>query len=324
MLPYAKDYMGIILMGTTFQSISFGMNNFIRAEGNPKKAMATMLIGTILNVILAPIFIFGFGWGIKGAALATVIAQAVSAAWVLSHFLGGKSFLKIHVKNLKLQPAIIGKITALGVAPFAMQLAAGLLNIILNRSLVLYGGDIAISAMGAVSSIMTLIMMPIFGINQGVQPIVGYNYGAKKFDRVKETLKYGIAAATVVVTLGFIVTRLFPEQLIAIFNNKDKELIAFGSHAISVFLIFLPIIGFQIIGASYFQAVGKPKQAMILSLSRQVLILIPALLILPRFFHIQGVLMAGPLADLISSIITATWLLVELKHLDEKHQESYA
>lgn len=321
-LPFARDYMRIILLGTLFQSLSFGMNSFIRAEGNPRKAMGTMLIGAVVNAILAPIFIFGFGWGMKGAGLATVLAQGVSAAWVLSHFFGGKSVLKIHMKNLKLRKEIVARTFAIGVAPFAMQMAASLLNVILNKSLVQYGGDIAVSAMGAVSSIMMLIMMPIFGINQGVQPIIGYNYGAKKFDRVKEALKLGMIAATAITTLGFIATRLFPELLLAIFNSKDTALIAFGSHAMSVFLIFLPLIGFQVIGTSYFQATGKPKQAMILSLSRQVLILIPALLILPRFFQMQGVLISGPIADLGSSIITAVWLLAELKQLHEKHQEN--
>lgn len=320
-LPYARDYMGIILLGTIFQSLSFGMNSFIRAEGNPRKAMATMLIGAVLNAILAPIFIFGFKWGMKGAALATIISQAVSATWVLSHFLGGKSFLKLHMKNMKLQPGIVEKIVAIGVAPFAMQIAASLLNIILNKSLVQYGGDIAVSGMGAVGSIMALIMMPIFGINQGVQPIIGYNYGARKFDRVKQALKSGVIAASAVTTLGFIMTRVFPAQLISVFNSQDKQLIAFGSYAMGIFLICLPIIGFQVIGTSYFQAVGKPKQAMVLSLSRQVLILIPALLILPHFFKMEGVLVSGPLSDLVSSIITGLWLLAELKNLNRKQQK---
>lgn len=322
-LPYAKEYMQVILWGTVFQSIGFGMNNFIRAEGNPKVAMGTMLIGALLNTALDPLFIFVFDWGIRGAALATIISQGVSAVWVLYHFLGGRSTLKLRLQNLRLDFSTIEKILALGSAPFAMQLAASLLNVVMNKSLTTYGGDIAISSMGVVTSIMTLIMMPIFGINQGVQPIIGYNYGAKKFDRVKEALKLGITGATAIVIIGFIAVRLFPQQMVASFNRQDTELIAFGTRALKIYLAFLPIIGFQIISASYFQAVGKPKQAAFLSLSRQVLILIPAVLILPRFFGVDGILMAGPLADLTSSILTGIWITTELKHLGRQHQEGF-
>jgi putative MATE family efflux protein len=319
-LPYAREYMRIILFGAIFQSVGMGMNNFIRSEGNPKIAMITMLIGAILNTILDPLFIFVFNWGIAGAAYATILSQAVSAAWVLYHFLYGKGILKLYVRNFKLKLNVIGKIVAIGAAPFLMQFAASILNAIMNRSLSIYGGDVAVSGMSAVMSITMLFLMPIFGINQGVQPIIGYNYGAHKYDRVKEALKLGIFAATTLVIFGFIITRLFSTQLISIFNAKDPELIAFGAHALRVFLIFMPIIGFQIVSANYFQAVGKPMQAGLLSLSRQVLILIPAMLILPGYFGLEGVLYAGPLADLVSSVITGLFLFYELRHLDDKHQ----
>ncbi|MFZ7119591.1 MAG: MATE family efflux transporter [Eubacteriaceae bacterium] len=314
-IPYAHDYLQIILLGAVFQSIGMGMNNFIRSEGNPRIAMYTMLIGAVLNTLLDPLFIFVFKWGIGGAATATIISQAVSALWVMHYFFSGKSLLKIHKENLKLKLNIVLNIISIGIAPFAMQLAASLLNIIMNNSLVIYGGDIAVSGMGVVMSLMTLILMPIFGINQGSQPIIGYNYGAEQYNRVKETLKLAIFAATSIVVVGFLVTRFFPAQLISMFNSKDQELINFGTYAIKIFLIFMPIIGFQIVSANYFQAVGKAKHATFLSLSRQVLILIPALLILPKYFGLQGVLMAGPLADLISSIITALFLYFEMKKL---------
>lgn len=321
-LPYAKEYLTIILMGTAIQTLGFGMNNFIRAEGNPKIAMFTMLIGAIMNTVLDPIFIFIFGWGIKGAAIATVLSQVASTAWVLHHFLSGGSTLKLHVKNLKLHSPIVGRIIALGMAPFLMQLAASVLNAIMNKSLNIYGGDIAVSGMGVVNSITMLILMPVFGINQGAQPIIGYNYGAHKFDRVKSALKMAILAATAITCIGFFLTRLFPSQLVGMFNRTDEELLDFGIGAIRMFLIFLPIIGFQIVSANYFQAVGKPRHAAFLSLSRQVLILIPALLILPRFFGLDGLLMAGPAADLTSSIITGIFLANELKHLDARHEET--
>jgi len=321
-LPYARDYLTIILWGTVFMTVSFGMNNFIRAEGNPKIAMFTMLIGAILNIILDPIFIFVFNWGIKGAALATIIAQMVSTTWVLSYFLSGKSTLNLRSQNLKLQFPTAKKIAAIGSAPFAMQLAASLLNVIMNNSLNFYGGDVAVAGVGIINSILTLNLMPIFGINQGAQPIIGFNYGAQKFDRVKEGLKLAIIAATLVVTLGFLATRLFPQQFIALFNRDDPELIAFGAEAIRIFFFFLPIIGFQIVSASYFQAVGKPKKAMFLTLSRQVLLFIPLLLILPRFLGLKGILYAAPISDIGSSLLTGLWLLMEIKSLNKQHESS--
>lgn len=319
-MPYAKTFNSIILLGAVLQTVGFGMNNFIRSEGNPKIAMFTMLIGAILNIILNPLFIFVFHMGIAGSAIATVISQGVSAMWVLYYFIWGKSMLKLHVRNFKLKLNIVSKIVILGAAPFLMQLAASVLNAIMNNSLITYGGDVAVSAMSAVMSITMLFLMPTFGINQGVQPIIGYNYGAQKYDRVKEALKLAIFAATVLVIIGFAVTHLFSQQLMAMFNSEDTELIAIGSHAMKIFLIFMPVIGFQIVSSNYFQAVGKPLQASLLSLSRQVLILIPAMLILPRYFGLDGVLYAGPLSDLVSSVITGLFLYFELKHLDKKHQ----
>ena len=319
-MPYAKTFNSIILLGAVLQAVGFGMNNFIRSEGNPKIAMFTMLIGAILNIILNPLFIFIFHMGIAGSAIATVISQGVSAIWVLYYFIWGKSMLKLHVRNLKLKLNIVSKIVTLGAAPFLMQLAASIFNAIMNNSLITYGGDVAVSAMSAVMSITMLFLMPTFGINQGVQPIIGYNYGAQKYDRVKEALKLAIFAATAIVIVGFAVTHLFAQQLMAMFNSKDTELISIGAHAMKIFLIFMPVIGFQIVASNYFQAVGKPLQASLLSLSRQVLILIPAMLILPRYFGLNGVLYAGPLSDLISSMITGLFLFYELKHLDKKHQ----
>lgn len=321
-MPYARDYLQIILIGGVFQSIGMGMNNFIRSEGNPKIAMYTMLIGALINTVLDPIFIFVFHWGMKGAAFATILAQLVSAIWVFMYFLQGKSLLKIRHKNLILKSSVVNGIVALGLAPFAMQIAASVQNLIMNTSLVSYGGDIAISGMGVVNSIITLMIMPLFGINQGVQPIIGYNYGAKKYDRVKEAYKLAVIFATVIVVIGWIVTRLFPEQLVYLFNSKDEELISFGTMAIKRFMMFLPVVGFQIISSNYFQAIGKPTHSALLGLSRQVLILIPALIILPKFFGIEGVLSAGPLADIVSTVITGIFIFIEMKRLDSSHEST--
>ncbi|MGI6712880.1 MAG: MATE family efflux transporter [Bacillota bacterium] len=320
-LPYAKEYLGIVLYGTVIMMLGFGMNNFLRAEGKPKKAMITMLIGSFSNIILSPILISFLGWGMKGAGIATVISQSISATWIVAHFALGKGELKIRRRNLKLNPAFVWTIMYFGLSPFTIQIAQSLLSAFMNTSLRTYGGDLAISGMGIVITLVSLIMMPIIGINTGVQPLIGYNFGAQKYDRVKQFLKYSIIVATALATFGFIITRLFPTELISMFNSKDKELITFGSRALLIFLIFLPMIGFQIVGSGYFQAVGKPIHAMILSLSRQVLILIPSLLILPRFFGLDGIIASGPVADLISTIITGTWLFMDMKNLNGKKQE---
>ncbi|WP_105616543.1 MATE family efflux transporter [Vallitalea okinawensis] len=320
-LPLARDYLRIILIGSIFQCIGFGMNGFIRGEGNPMIAMLTMVIGAVANIILDPIFIFVLDMGIAGAALATITAQAISSIWVLYYFFGGKSLLNIHKKNFRLDWSVVLRIFAIGSAPFSMQLAASGVTAIFNIQLGNFGGDTAIAAFGIINSIAMLILMPIFGINQGSQPIIGYNYGAKQYDRVKKTLLLAILAATGIVLIGFVIVELFSTGLISMFNSKDAELIRIGSQGMRIFLIMLPIIGFQIVSSNYFQAVGKAARAMFLSLSRQVLFLIPAILILPRFFELQGLWMAGPLADLLSSVLTGAFLIYELRHLDSKHQE---
>lgn len=321
-LPYATDYLEIILIGGVFQSVGMGMNNFIRSEGNPKIAMYTMLIGAAINTVFDPIFIFVFRWGMKGAALATIMSQAVSAIWVLAYFMRGKSLLRLSLKYMKLKAAYVIKIITLGFAPFTMQLASSALNFIMNKKLGTYGGDVAISGMGIVNSITTLMIMPIFGINQGVQPIIGYNYGAKKYGRVKQAYRSAVIFATVIVVFGWLMTRLFPQQLVYLFNNDDQQLISFGVKALKRFLMFLPIIGFQIVSSNYFQAVGKPNQSALLGLSRQVLILIPALIILPNFFGLDGVISAGPLADITSSFLTGIFIILEMRKLDHLQKEA--
>lgn len=321
-LPYARDYIRIILLGTVFGSIGFGMNSFIQAEGNPRMAMATMILSAVVNAVLAPIFIFLLKWGMTGAGLATVIAQAFSGIWVFSYFARGKSVLKLRKKNLKPDLKIIGKIATIGAPSFLMQLASSLLGVITNKALIAYGGDVALSGMGIIYSIQSLMLMPVFGICQGAQPIIGYNYGAKKYNRTKQALKLAIIGATVIIIIGFLAIRLSPEKFIMLFNSKDKELIKFGTNAILIFFFFMPIVGFQILGSNFFQAIGKMRPAMILSLSRQVIILIPAVLILPKFFGLNGVLYSGPLADLLSTILTAVWLAVQLKKLSFEEAES--
>jgi putative MATE family efflux protein len=318
-LPYAQDYLRIIVLGTVFQMVAFGLNAAIRGEGNPRIAMLSMLISVLLNVILAPLFIFGFSWGMQGAALATVISQAVAAVWVVGYFLGGTSVLKCHVENLRLNGAVCRQIIIFGSPPFAMQLAASVLQSVLNHQLGVYGGDLAISVMGVLYAMFMMVAMPIFGLNQGAQPIIGYNYGAERFDRVKKTLELAILAGTGIALIGFGMMMLFPAQVIWLFNDKDPALLALGTHAIRISTIMMPVVGFQIVSASYFQAIGKPKTAMMLMLSRQVLLLIPAALILPLFFSLDGVWAALPASDFGASLLTSICLLVELRELRANH-----
>lgn len=319
-LPYAQDYLGIIVLGSVFQVCGFGLNAVIRGEGNPRVAMLTLLIGVFLNVVLAPLFIFGFGWGMKGAGLATVLSQAVSATWVFAYFLGGKNVLKLHLGNLRLRWAVCAPILAIGSPLFLMQMAASVMNSLLNNQLRIYGGDLAISAMGIIYAGFMMTAMPIFGITHGAQPIVGYNYGAGKFGRVKRTWQLAVLAATMIALAGFTVMMFFPAQVIRVFNRDNEELLKVGCRAMRLAVMMLPLIGFQIVSASYFQAVGKPKQAMLLMLSRQVLLLIPAVLILPRFLGLDGVWLALPISDFLASLTTGTCIFFELRHLDERHQ----
>lgn len=317
-LHYAMDYLRIILLGAPFQAIGFGMNNFIRGEGSPKIAMTTMLIGAILNTALDPIFIFIFDMGVKGAALATIISQAVSAIYVMKFFFGGNSILNIKKEYLKLKWPIFKEIVSIGFSPFSMQLAASLVTILLNTNLQKYGGDLATSSMGVINSVAMMILMPIFGINQGAQPIIGFNYGAKNYDRVKRTLKYAIFGAVSISTLGFLVTQIFPTKIIQVFINDPSdldEILRIAVPGMKTYLMMFPIVGFQIVSSAFFQAIGKPKHSAFLSLSRQVIVLIPALIILPNIYGLRGIWMAGPIADTISSILTGLLLFHFLKQV---------
>lgn len=317
-MPLSKQFISIILAGAVLQNIGFGLNNIIRSEGNPRIAMMTMLIGVFLNIIFNPTFIFVFHLGIRGSALATIVSQTVCSIWVLYYFTKGKSFLKLKSKNLKPEAHIVRQIFAIGLAPFFMQVAASVITIVFNNDLASYGGDTAIAAMGIINSISMLILMPIFGINQGSQPIIGYNYGSKSYDRVKKALKLAIAGATIVSTSGFIMVELFPRAIISIFSSDSTELINIGTKGIRIFLMMLPIVGFQIVSSNYFQAIGKAKVSIFLSLSRQVIVLLPLLFILPNIFKLNGVWICGPTSDFIASLITGVFLLKELKKLDNK------
>ncbi|WP_068449345.1 MATE family efflux transporter [Caviibacter abscessus] len=311
---YAKDYFSIINFGI-FALIMFNiLNAVIRADGNPKMAMFTVLSGAIVNIVLDPILIFYFHLGVKGAAIATIISQYISFVLALYYFVSKYSKLKILTKYIRFDYEKAKKIILLGSSAFAIQIGFSLVNSILNVVLKKYGGDISISAMTIVQSLMTFLLMPIFGINQGIQPILGYNYGARKYKRVASTLLQGILGATVICIIGFVLIRLYGSRMLLIFN-KNRDLIKITTRALNIYTLMLPIIGFQIVSSIYFQAIGKPRLSLLISLSRQILVMIPSLFLLSRIFGLNGIWYATPTADLIATLITFVYIMKELKYL---------
>lgn len=313
---YAKQFSSIIIYGSAFQFISFGINNIIRAEGKPMISMITMLFSAGMNTILNPLFIFVFDWGIKGSALATVTTQILVSSYIIYHFTLGKSNLKLRKKYFKLELSVLSKIAAIGLAPFLLQLAASVTTFLFNSTLLIYGGEMAVAAMGVISRATMMILMPIFGINQGVQPIIGYNYGARKFDRVKRALYLAIIAATCICVFGFAIIQLFSYEIIRVFND-DAEMLRIGVHGIRLYLMLLPVIGIQIVITNYFQSINQAVKSIFLSMSRQVLFLIPLIIIMPKFLGLDGIWIAGASSDFLASFLSIIMLIKEFKRLKE-------
>lgn len=308
---YAKEYINIILMGTVVNLLAFSLNHTIRGDGAPAISAGIMILGCVTNIVLDYILIFVVGMGIKGAAIATVTSQALTAVITIAYYVTGRSNLKFDKKNLKLESRLVKAVFAIGMSSFAMQLAASLVQVVSNHSLKMYGGDLAIGAMATVSSISMFFLMPVFGINQGAQPIVGFNYGAKKYDRVRKTFFGSLGAATIILTIGAIAIQLFPHNLVGIFN-KDPELMAISVNGIRLYMAVLPIIGISVIGGVFIQSIGKAKMSMVLSLLRQVILLIPFIIILPKFMGLKGVWIAQPVSDVIAVALTGIVVYREL------------
>lgn len=322
-LFYAKEYIGIILLGCTFNILSFALNSTVRADGNPKMSSITMVIGCGANIILDYLFIFVLNLGVKGAALATIISQAITFFIILYYYTAGNSNLKLKIENFKLKKHLVTMTFAIGIAPFATQIATSLVQVIANNALKTYGSDLAIGAMTVISSLNIIFMMPIFGINQGCQPIIGFNYGAKKYERAKEAFKYATIAACVICIIGFVSIQCFPTQIISLFNN-DPELTTLAIKGIRIYLLMMPVVGINIVATSYYQSIGKAKISMFVSLLRQVILLIPFTIILPKFIGLDGVWAAGACADSLSVIITLILLKKEFKQLDKMQLEKIA
>jgi putative MATE family efflux protein len=313
-LPYARDFTEIILGGSVFLHIGFGLNNVIRAQGDPRTALATQLIAALINVVLNYVLIFVIPLGIKGAAIATILAQASAAAWVIYYFSNKASLLQFKRPCLMLRWRIIKSIAQIGLAPFCMQLGASAVMVVLNLRIMEYGGVLAVAAFGIINRILLLILMPVAGISQGAQPIIGYNYGAKQYERVLSTLKMAIFISTALCFCGFLLVEIFPQPIVLLFNNQP-QLVEFGTQGIRLFLLAVPIIGFQIIGANYFQAIGKAYYSIIFNLLRQVIVLIPMVFILSSYFGLLGIWAAGPISDIASALLTALCLNVDIKQL---------
>jgi len=322
LLPMAYDYMNIIFLGSIFLTISMVSNNIIRAEGNAKTAMYSMMIGTGFNIIMDPIFIKVLGMGIKGAALATVLGQVLGFIYVTNYFYRGKSNFKIMPHHLKPNFEYLKEIFTVGFPTFMRQIAGSLLAIVMNNSLAFYGGDLAISVYGVINRVLMFILMPMFGIVQGFQPIASFNYGAKNFKRVIETVKISTKYLIVYSTFGFLIIQIFPNSIMRIFNN-DADLIIMGSKAIRFITILIPLIGVQIIAASLFQALGKAKPALIISMSRQTLFLIPLVLIMPKInnFGLIGIFAAFPIADFMAIVLSFILLKKEINLLHKTEEQ---
>lgn len=316
-LPYAKAYLDIILLGVVFHGFSMAANAIIRAEGNARVAMISMFIGALLNIALDPVFIFALGMGIRGAAIATVIAHITTTLYLAHYFLSGKSSLRIRVKNFILERTVVKEIVAIGFGVFVRTAAGSFIAVIINRTLGFYGGDVSIAVFGVVHRVLHFAVMPNMGIAQGLQPILGFSYGARRYDRGIEVIRRSVVIAAAFSVGAVLIILLFAEPIIRFFST-DAALISQGTHAIRLIFMALWLVGFQIVGATIFQAIGKPIQTFILSTSRQILFLIPLVFILPRFFGLNGVWLSFPIADTLSFIITLAMVIPQMREFKKQ------
>lgn len=311
-IGYARDYMQIILLGNAITHLYLGLNAVLRSSGHPQKAMYATIATVVINTILDPVFIYGFGWGIRGAAIATIVAQIISLAWQFKLFSNRDELLHFHRGIFRLKRKIVLDSLAIGMSPFLMNLAACFIVILINQGLKEHGGDLAIGAFGIVNRLVFIIVMVVMGLNQGMQPIAGYNFGARQYKRVDRVLKLTIVYATAVTTFGFVVGMLVPDLVVSIFTS-DQELIDISARGLRIVVMFFPIIGFQMVTSNFFQSIGMAGKAIFLSLTRQMLVLLPCLIILPRFFGVAGVWYSMPVSDLIASLIAAVMLVGQFR-----------
>ncbi|MDR0420484.1 MAG: MATE family efflux transporter [Prevotellaceae bacterium] len=327
-LSFARDYMQIILGGNIITHVYLGMNNIMRASGYPRKAMYTTFIAVVINAVLDMIFIFEFGWGIRGAAIATIIAQIIALIWVSAHFMNKNSVIHFSKGIYTLKKRIVSGIFSIGMSPFILNICACLVVILFNTALLSHGGDLAIGAFGITNSVVMFFVMIVLGLTQGMQPIAGYNFGAKQFDRVVKVLKQSIIAATCITTFAFIVSELFPRQIAMLFAQKDnvlgenveltKQQIEYAITGLRITLAVFPIVGISMVIANFFQSIGKAKHAIFLSTTRQLVFLVPLILILPEFFGLTGIWLSIPVSDFISTILSVILMRQQFKILKKQ------
>lgn len=306
-LPYARDYLKYIILGGVFFVFGVAAQNIVRSEGNARLAMNAMLVGGGLNIFLDPLFMFGFGMGVEGAAIATVLSQAVASVWLLLYYLKGKGTVKFRSDTLKPDSGIIKEIGAIGIGSFIMECSMSVMMIFVYNALAIYGGDVAIAIFGVVMKINSFIFLPLLGMGFGLQPIVGFNYGAKRYGRIVEAVKMSLVAATAFGLLGLSIIYLFTEQLLGLFS-ADPEYLELGKSAIMLMVLGTPLIGLTVITSILFQAMGKAKPAFLLSISRQLLFLIPAVVLLPRAYGLWGVWASFPVSDCLAFMLSGFML----------------
>lgn len=307
-LPYARDFMVIVLLGNVFTHLFLGLNAMLRASGKPREAMKATILTVVANVVLAPLFIFAFRWGIRGAALATVMSQVIVLAWQFKLFSNPNELIHLRRGTYRLERRIVVGSLTIGLSPFLINLCSCLVVIVINRQLVTYGGDIAVGAYGIANRLSMFFVMVVIGINQGMQPVAGFNFGAKNYARLNAVLKYAIILATGVWLVGFAISEFASVPVSRAFTS-DPRLIEESAHAFRVINLVVPIIGFQMVATSFFQSIGKAGVSIFLSLTRQLLFLVPALMVLPRLWGLEGVWFSVPVADTVSTITTAAVLI---------------
>lgn len=311
-IPYARDFMVIVLIGNVFTHLFLGLNAMLRSSGKPKKAMKATIMTVIINIALAPLFIFVLHLGIRGAALATILSQLIVLLWQFKLFSNPNELIHLRRDTYRLERRIVTGSLSIGLSPFLINLCACLVVIIINKQLVSYGGDVAVGAYGIANRMMFFFVMVVIGINQGMQPIAGFNFGAKHYTRLNQVLKYAITIATGIWIVGFIVCVLLATPVASAFTNNE-ELLKEAAHALRVMNLVVPIIGFQMITIGFFQSIGKASISIFLSLTRQLLFLVPLLLILPNFFGLEGIWYSVPIADGTAAITAAIVLIYHMR-----------
>ena len=324
-IGYAREYMTVILAGNVVTHMYLGLNSVLRASGHPRKAMYATINTVIINAVLDPLFIYGFGWGIRGAAIATILAQIISLMWQF-RLLSDRSEL-IHFRRgiYRLRGKIVRDILSIGMSPFLMNLTACFIVILINKGLKTYGGDLMIGAYGIVNRLAFVFVMIVMGVNQGMQPIAGYNFGAKQYDRVMRVLKLTMIGATCVTTAGFLLGEFMPRLAVGMFTS-DEELIRLAVEGMRIVFFCFPIIGFQMVATNFFMSIGMAGKAIFMSLSRQLLFLMPGLLFLPHFFEVStpwdgswGVWCAMPVSDLMATVVAFFMLTHQLRRFRAEH-----